>query len=466
MQDDRETLKIILMPIKLYNTINSKKQIFKPLDKKAVRIYACGPTVYDFAHIGNLRTYIFEDVLRRVLEYNDYKVKQIMNITDVEDKIISKAIKENKTIGKITKPYEKIFFNDVKKLNIKKAEAYPRATKHIKEMISLIKRIIEKGFAYQSDDSSIYFDISKFKNYGRLSKLERRELKTGARISTDEYRKENARDFVLWKAKKNNEPSWPSPWGYGRPGWHIECSAMSIKYLGEHFDIHAGGVDNIFPHHENEIAQAEAATGKKFVDFWLHGEHLLVDGKKMAKSLGNFYNLELLEKRGFNPLALRYLILTSHYRSKLNFTWAALEAAQSALNNLYQTYLIFDKNYKTHKTNKSYKTYTKRFLTAINDDLNTPKSLAILWRAIKDENLSSLSKKQLLLEFDSVLGLGLKNIKKNKIPLNIKSIAAERAKLRANQQFIQADLLRKKIEGLGYIVEDTAYGTKITPVRH
>ena len=455
------------MPIKFYNTINRKIQIFKPLDKRVIRIYTCGPTVYNFAHIGNLRTYIFEDVLRRVLEYNDYKVKQVMNITDVEDKIINKAIKENKTIAEITKPYEKIFFSDIKKLNIKKAEVYPKATKHIKEIISLINKIIKKKFAYQSDDDSIYFDISKFKKYGRLSELEKKELKISARVSADEYQKEDARDFVLWKAKKNNEPSWPSPWGNGRPGWHIECSAMSIKYLGEYFDIHAGGVDNIFPHHENEIAQAEAATGKKFVNFWIHGEHLLVDGKKMAKSLDNFYNLEFLEKKGFNPLAFRYLILISHYRSKLNFTWTALEAAQNALNNLYRAFLILDKNHdKTRGANKSYETRKKQFLIAINDDLNTPKAIAVLWRVIKDKTLSSSLKKRLLLEFDSIFGLGLKNIKQIKIPSNLKIIIAEREKLRDNQQFIQADLLRKNIERLGYIVEDTAYGTKITPSRH
>ena len=478
MQDSRKNLKIIFMPIKLYNTINRKLQIFKPLDKQNIRIYACGPTIYDFAHIGNLRTYIFEDILRRVLEYNNYKVKQIMNITDIEDKIINKAVKENKTIAEITKPYEKIFFSDIKKLNIKKADNYPKATKHIKEIIALIRKIIEKKIAYQSEDGSIYFDISKFKNYGRLSNLEKIELKTGARVSTaaqesepriwrDEYQKENARDFVLWKAKKNKEPSWPSPWGNGRPGWHIECSAMSIKYLGEHFDIHAGGIDNIFPHHENEIAQTEAATGKKFVDFWIHGEHLLIGGKKMAKSLDNFYNLEFLEKKGFNPLAFRYLILISHYRSKLNFTWTALEAAQNALNNLYQTFSALDKNHnKTNKPNKSYINYKKQFLTAINADLNTPKAIAVLWQSIKDENFDPLLKKRLLLEFDLIFGLGLKNIKQAEIPSKIIAMAGEREKLRTNQQFIQADLLRKKIESLGYIVEDTAYGTKITAARH
>ncbi|MEK7635958.1 MAG: cysteine--tRNA ligase [Patescibacteria group bacterium] len=449
------------MPIRLYNTLNRKKQTFKSLDKKIVKIYTCGPTVYDIAHIGNLRTYIFEDVLRRVLEYNNYKVKQVMNITDVEDKIINKAVRENKTIGEIIKPYEKIFFDDIKKLNIKKAEVYPRATKHIKEMISLIKKIIKKKIAYKSDDGSVYFEISKFRNYGRLSELEKRKLKTGARISADEYQKENAKDFVLWKAKKDDEPSWPSPWGNGRPGWHIECSAMSIKYLGEHFDIHAGGVDNIFPHHENEIAQAEAATEKKFVNFWLHGEHLLVEGEKMSKSLGNIYTLRDLEKKSFNPLALRYLILTSHYCSKLNFTWAALEAAQNTLNYLYQAYLTLDKDNKINGTNKSYWPYTKRFRAAINNDLNTPKALAILWRAIKDKNLPASLKKRLLLEFDSIFGLGLKNIKKTKIPLNIKAMAAERVKLRNNQQFVQSDLLRKKIERLGYIVEDTLSGPKI-----
>ncbi len=277
--------------LKLYNTLSRKKQVFRPLRDKKVGLYACGPTVYDYAHIGNLRTYIFEDVLRRTLKHNGYRVKQVMNITDIDDKIIKRSQKEKKNIYKITKPLTKIFFGDLRKLNIEKAEVYPRATAHIKEIIKLIQILLKKGFAYHGKDKSIYFKISKFKKYGRLSGLKKRELKIGARIEADEYNKNQARDFVLWKAKKQGETFWPSPFGNGRPGWHIECSAMSMKYLGNTLDIHAGAVDLIFPHHENEIAQSEAATGKKFVNYWVEGEHLSVDGRRMAKSLNDCYTL-------------------------------------------------------------------------------------------------------------------------------------------------------------------------------
>ena len=489
--------------IKFYNTLSRKKQPFKPLNNKAVKIYACGPTVYDFAHIGNLRTYIFEDILRRTLEYNGYKIKQVMNITDVEDKIIKKAKAEKKDIFEITKPYTKIFFSDLKKLNIEKSEFYPKATEHIKEMVGLIKKLIAKRFAYRGEDGSIYFSISKFQNYGKLSQLKKRQIKIGARISADEYKKEEARDFVLWKTKTRcekcesmrmpriifkiikSEPAWWSPWGWGRPGWHIECSAMAMKYLGETLDIHAGGVDLIFPHHENEIAQSEAVTGKKFVRYWLHSEHLLVDNQKMSKSLGNIYPLEELEKRGFNPLAFRYLVLTSHYRSKLNFTWESLEAAQNAINNLNNELRIMfspkanprrvyyelpaKQKIKTNSDKNLITNYEKKFLFVINDDLNTPKAIALIWQIIKDRQLANISKKKLVLEFDKALGLGLKSVKavkSVKIPQKIKQLAAQREKLRTNKQFIQADALRKQIEELGYIIEDTSYEPKITPSRH
>ncbi|MCL5004825.1 MAG: class I tRNA ligase family protein, partial [Patescibacteria group bacterium] len=326
-------------------------------------------------------------------------------------------------------------------------------------------------------DGSIYFNIQKFKNYGKLSQLQKREIKSGTRVDVDEYNKEQAQDFVLWKASKhrltqigtqihtdnNYEPSWQSPWGWGRPGWHIECSAMAIKYLGKTFDIHAGGVDLIFPHHENEIAQSEAATGKKFVNYWLHGEHLLVNNEKMSKSLGNIYTLRDLEQKNFNPFAFRYLVLTSHYRSKLNFTWESLQAAQNALNNLYNEMVIINANKKSTSISKNQRkpAHEKQFLDAINDDLNTPKAIALVWEIVKDKNLSLNAKKSLVLKFDKVLGLGLKNVKSVKIPLKIRQMAAEREKLRANKQFIPADLLRKKIEELGYIVEDSAAGPKI-----
>jgi len=460
----------IKVMLKLYNTLTHKRQIFKPIDKKAPRqssgqvsLYTCGPTVYDFAHIGNLRTYIFEDVLRRTLKYDGYKVKQVMNITDIDDKIIKLSQKEKKDIFEITRPLAKIFFEDLKKLNIEKAEVYPLATNHIKEIIALIKILIKKGFAYAGKDKSIYFDISKFKNYGRLSQLKKRDLKIGARIEADEYNKNQARDFVLWKAAKPNEHFWESPFGNGRPGWHIECSAMAMKYFGPSLDIHCGAVDLIFPHHENEISQSEAATSKRFVDYWVEGEHLLVDGQKMSKSLNNFYTLRDVENKNFNPLAFRYLVLTSHYRSKLNFSWESLAAAQSALDNLYENFRTSDvRNIKTSNIQE----YEKKFASAINDDLNTPKAVALVWQIAKDEQISSSAKKQLLLKFDKVLGLGLNKIKPLEIPLKIKQIADKRELLRRNKQFIQADQLRKKIESLGYKIEDTQHGPKITPARH
>lgn len=459
--------------IKLYNTLTRKKEVFRPLhDKKALRhgsgrvgLYTCGPTVYNYAHIGNLRTYVFEDILRRTLKYSGYQVRQVMNITDIEDKIIKRAIKEGKNIYAITNPYTKIFFNDLKKLNIEKAEFYPKASKNIKGMIDLIKVLMKKRFAYQSEDGSIYFDISKFKNYGKLSELKKREIKMGARVSADEYGKNQAQDFVLWKARKSKEPFWPSPWGDGRPGWHIECSVMSIKHLGATFDIHTGAVDLIFPHHENEIAQSEAATGKKFVNYWLEGEHLLVDEQKMAKSSGNFYTLRDLENKKFSPLAFRYLVLTSHYRSKLNFTWKSLGAAQNALENLYEFMESIGERQATKKS-RNPNAYEKRFTAAINDDLNTPKALAVVWDIVKDQNLLSKSKKQLLLKFDKVLGLGLNKIKIVKIPTKIKELVEKREELRRSKQFIQADRLRKKIERLGYKIEDTPYGPQITTTRH
>ncbi len=449
----------------LYNTLSRKKEKFKPLKGKTANIYTCGPTVYNYAHLGNLRTYIFEDILRRTLKFNGYKVRQITNITDVEDKIIKKAQQEKKTIYQITRPYEKIFFEDLKKLNIEKAERYPRATGHIKEMTDIISALMKKGFAYQGDDKSIYFKISKFKNYGKLSGLKNGQIKTGAKVSADEYDKDEAQDFVLWKAAKPGEPTWPSPWGPGRPGWHIECSAMSMKYLGATLDIHAGGVDLIFPHHENEIAQSEGATGKKFSRFWVHGEHLLVDSEKMSKSLGNIFTLRDIEKMDINFLAFRYLLLGTHYRKKINFTWRSLESAQKALNNIYE---FFREKGGAQKTGddetKKAKSYTAKFAGAINDDLNTPRALSIVWEIIKDKGMANKTKKGLLIGFDGVLGLGLKNIKPQKtaqIPQKITLLAQKRELLRNNKQFIKADALRKQAEKLGYLIEDTPHGPKI-----
>lgn len=448
--------------MKLYNFLSLKKEVFRPLKNKKVGLYTCGPTVYAPAHLGNLRTYIFEDILRRTLKYNGYQIKQIQNITDIEDKIIKKMKQENKSLTEITGLYSKIFFNDLKKLNIEKAEVYPKATAHIKEMIVLIKKLMAKKIAYQGRDGSIYFNISKFKNYGRLSRLKKRKIKIGARIAADEYNKEQAQDFVLWKRRESDEPFWPSPFGDGRPGWHIECSAMSMKYLGETFDIHAGGVDLIFPHHENEIAQSEAVTGKKFANYWIYGEHLLVHGQKMAKSLGNFYTLQDIENRSFKPASFRYLILTSHYRSKLNFTWNSLKAAQNAMDNLiYNLQLTTNNQQLTANNDKKIRKYKKLFLAAINDDLNTPKAIAIIWQIIKDKKMSNTIKKKIIIEFDAVLGLNLNKIKPFKIPPAINDLIRQREISRVNKQFIQADALRKEIEKLGYVIEDTDSGPKV-----
>jgi cysteinyl-tRNA synthetase len=449
--------------IRLYNTLSRKIELFKPINKGRAGLYTCGPTVYNYAHIGNLRTYIFEDVLRRTLKYNGYKVKQVMNITDVEDKIIKRALQKKKNIYAITRPYTKVFFDDLKKLNIEKAEFYPKATENIKEMIELIKTLVKRGFAYQGEDNSVYFDISKFGKYGKLSNLQKREIKTGARVNADEYDKKQAQDFVLWKAKKNNEPSWQSPWGPGRPGWHIECSAMSMKYLGKTFDIHTGGVDLIFPHHENEIAQSEAATGRKFVNFWLEGEHLLVDGQRMAKSLGNFHTLRNMENKKFNPLAFRYLVLTSRYRSKLNFTWKSLAAAENALNGLCQFLRDAGTAGRKIKDGEKSRIYEEKFTAAINNDLDTPKAISLVWKLIKNTDLRAETKKQLLLKFDKVLGFRLNQVKPLKIPKEIKHLAIKREQFRVNKQFVQADRLREKINLLGYIVEDTPRGPIIYP---
>ena len=448
----------------LYNTLSRKKEAFKPIKKTAVTFYACGPTVYDRVHIGNLRTFIFEDVLRRTLKYNGYSVRQVMNITDIEDKIIRRLKREKKRkVEEITRPYSKLFFDDIKKLNIEKAESYPLVTKNISEIIKLIQKLVVKKIAYKSKDGSIYFDISKSSKYGRLTRLKKIALSSGARVSTDEYEKGEAGDFVLWKAKKPGEPSWKSPFGDGRPGWHIECSALSAKYFGVTFDIHTGGVDLIFPHHENEIAQSEAATGKKFVNYWVHGEHLLVNKKKMSKSLGNFYTLDDLKKKEFNPLSFRYLVLNTHYRSKLNFTWKGIASAANGIHALYHevAFLKFLEkkiaNSKSQISNKlqavKLRDYSEQFIAAINDDLNTSKALAAVWDLIGSKEIRPLNKLALLFKFDEVLGLKLKEaVKFSRPPAKVGNLVKEREKYRANKQFVQADALLKRVEALGYMI--------------
>jgi len=462
------------MALKFYNFLTRKKENFKSLRPKQVGFYACGPTVYDYAHIGNLRTYIFEDILKRTLEYNGYKVNHIVNITDVEDKIIRESQKTGKSIADFVKPYEKAFFEDLKKLNIEKAQKYPKATRHIKEMIKIIEALLKKGLAYESD-GSIYFDISKFSakggsasvgKYGKLSGLKSRELKAGARVDVDEYDKASAEDFVLWKApKESNLPTWSASFGAGRPGWHIECSAMSMKYLGETFDIHAGAVDLLFPHHENEIAQSEGATGKPFVKYFIEGEHLSVNGEKMSKSLGNIFNLHDLEAKKFDPLALRYLALTAHYRSKLNFTWESLQSAQNALSNLRDLIVNLKNQPRSdvliHDNQKIVNRFKKKFLGRINNDMEMPAVVALLWEVVKSEKLSPKTKYDLIIDFDKVFGLNLGKIEVKKIPVKVLQLAKEREKYRQAKNFAKSDILRKKIESLGWLIDDSSSGPKL-----
>src|SRR4030065_1580791 len=320
-----------------FNTFTRQKEIFNPINPNEVRMYTCGPTVYDYAHIGNFRAFLFEDLLKRWLKHRGFKVTHVMNLTDVDDKTILGSKKQQIPLRQYTEFYAKAFFEDAKALNIEPADQYPRATEHIPEMTTLIKQLLCKGYAYKGEDDSIYYAISKFKEYGKLSKIRVQDLKKGVRVKTDEYAKEEAQDFALWKAwtAEDGDVFWETELGKGRPGWHIECSPMSMKYLGETFDIHFGGVDNIFLHHVNEIAQSQAATGKKFVNYWLHSAHLLVEGMKMAKRLGNFYTLRDLLNKGWNPVVIRYLLISTHYRQQLNFTIEGLEASKNAPQKLY-----------------------------------------------------------------------------------------------------------------------------------
>jgi cysteinyl-tRNA synthetase len=441
--------------MKIYNTLSHQVEEFKPINPPNVSMYTCGPTVYNFMHIGNLRTFVFSDLLFRVLKFDDFQVEAAQNITDIDDKIIKKAKDEAKTISEVTTEYTKYFLEDIEKLNInpRNLKEQPRATEYVEKMVAYIQILIEKEFAYVEKDGSVYFDISKFTDYGKLSGLEKRELKTGTRVLSDEYSKDDVQDFALWKAVEENEVGYDSPWGKGRPGWHIECSVMSQSILGNKIDIHAGGIDLIFPHHENEIAQSEAKTGESpFVKYWVHGAHMLVDGKKMSKSLHNFYTLAEIADRGFDPLALRYLFLQTHYRQEMNFTFEALEAAQNALNRLRKEVAAWE------DSSTSILEYEEQFRNAVNDDLNMPQSLSTLWEVVRSDKTNS-EKLATVLKFDEVLGLSLKDAKsliqkQETVPAEVQEMLKEREDLRKEKKFIEADKIREKILEMGYKVED------------
>ena len=466
--------------LRFYNTLTRKKEIFKPIKKGWVKIYSCGPTVYDFAHIGNFRAYVFADILRRYLEYKGYQVKHIMNITDIDDKTIKNSKMAKMSLKDFTEKYTREFFKDLETLNIKKASYYPKATENIQEMIKFTEALEKKGYAYERLHS-VYFDISKFKDYGKLSRIDLKKIKPGARVDLDEYQKDAPGDFTLLKRSTLDELKrgifYQTKWGKVRPGWHLECSVMSVKYLGKTFDIHTGGVDLIFPHHENEIAQSEAYTGKKFVNFWLHNEHLLVEGKKMSKSLGNFYTLRDLLKRGYAWRAIRYFLLNSHYRQKTNLSFKALKGTEKAIERIKTFIEKMGRRPKVKTPSQNLKLIKsliskakKDFGEAMDEDLNTSKALSAIFNLIKEANkieeVDSKTVKQILNlinKFDSVFGLKLLETKKGeiRIPEKVIKLLKKREGLRKLKHWGEADEMRIKIKQMGYWVEDTKEGSKI-----
>jgi len=445
--------------MELYNTLAGKLEKFVPQNSHQATLYTCGPTVYDFSHIGNLRTYLFEDILKRTLKLAGFSVKHVMNITDVDDKTIEKSQADKIELSKITKQYEATFVADIKKLNIILPDKFTRATEYIGQMVNLIAALEKKGLAYKTPDGSIYFSISKFKDYGKLSKLDKKGIKSGARVNQDEYQKENPADFALWKAwdEADGDIYWLTSLGKGRPGWHIECSAMSQAELGETIDIHAGAVDLIFPHHENEIAQSEGASGKKFVRFWLHGEHLLVNGKRMAKSENNFYTLLDIVKKGFDPLDFRYLCLSAHYRDKLNFTWESLTGAKNARTRAIK---ILSSRPRPDRGSINSE-YISKFKSALENDLNTPETLAVFWNLLRDEKIPAGDKKATALKMDEIFALDLDKVSTSEIPAGVQKLVDERKVARKEKNFELSDKLRGQIEELGCTVEDTDSGSKV-----
>ncbi len=445
--------------MKIYNTLSRSVEEFAPINPPNVGMYSCGPTVYDYQHIGHMRRYVGDDLLIRVLKYNDFKVQPVMNITDVghlvsdadegEDKMEKGAKKFGLSVWDIAKKFEQQFKDSCLLLNIELPIDLMHATDYISEQINLIKKLEEKGFTYKTADG-IYFDTSKFSDYFKLSRQNPEELKAGVRVEMGE--KKNVSDFALWKFSPKDEKrqmEWKSPWGVGFPGWHIECSAMSMKALGESFDIHTGGIDHINIHHTNEIAQAQAATGKPFVKYWVHHAFLTVEGEKMSKSLGNTFTVEDVVSKGFDPMSLRYLYLQTHYRQEMNFTWDSLAASQTALNKLRRHYL---------EAGSGEIVLPDEFETAINDDLNLPKALSVVWENIDDLNKETLD------TIDSVLGLQLSRYKEEdiEVPENIQSLVNKREELRKAGNWEEADKVRQEVEGLGYQIEDTKDGIKVT----
>ncbi len=450
------------MNISLYNTLTRKKETFSPLTEGKVSMYHCGPTVYDTPHIGNYRTFILNDLIRRIFEYSGYQVTQVMNITDIDDKIIKKSHEEKISPQELTSKYEKLFLEEIASLRILTPHHLVRATDHIADMVTLISTLLEKGVAYKADDG-VYVSIEKVKGYGELANLDlSKNDHSHERIANDEYDKDNPRDFTIWKFRtpEDGETFWVAPFGEGRPGWHIECSAMAMKILGPTLDIHTGGQDLIFPHHTNEIAQSQSATGKKFAQIWMHGAFMSMNDEKMAKSKSNVIKLETLIEESVSPLAYRYWLMTGHYRSPLNFTFEAVRAAQTALIRLIAAVRDLA---DSGTVNASYK---EKFVTAITDDLELPKALALIWELLKDSSVSDADKRATILDFDRVFGLDLASLPPTLsepivIPVEIQALVDAREEARAEKDWEKADALRAEIESRGYEIKDTTEGIRI-----
>ena len=483
------------MPLRLYNTLTRSVEPFEPADGKTVRMYTCGPTVYNPAHVGNFRTFLFEDLLRRVLRMHGWEVIQVMNLTDVDDKIIKRAHEQGKTITQVTDPVTEIFHQDRKYLRIEDAEVYPTATGHIPEMIALVEQLLAKGIAYKADDGSVYFAIARFPGYGRLSRLDTREIKSGARVAQDDYTKENAQDFALWKAAKDEDEAtgavWDAPFGRGRPGWHLECSAMAMKYLGETLDIHGGGVDLVFPHHEDEIAQSEGATGKPFSRFWCHGEFLQVDGTKMSKRIGNVSTVSDLREKGISAAALRHFVFSTHYRKQINLSGVALEASIEAVARIGEfAHRLVEAKGGTRELAAAAETAELEFKTALDNDLNAPEAVAALFTFIgranaeldrKGTDVAMLERSRQVFRLimgvldlepralrfvvsanrvdpEPVAASGLSEKEIQQVEWAVMKLR-ERVLARQNRDFKAADSLRSDVEGAGFAVKDTANGT-------
>ena len=458
------------MSTRFYNTINRKKVEFEPITPGTVKLYTCGPTVYDTAHIGNFRTFIFEDLLKRFLVFKGYEVYHVMNITDVDDKTIKRAITEEITINELTLKYTEEFMNDIKSLKILPADKYPRATDHIDEMIKMIQALEENGYAYETEDHSVYFRLDAYDSYGQLTQIDLTQQRVNERIINDEYSKDNPQDFALWKARDDDDGKiyWESPWGRGRPGWHIECSAMSIKYLGNHFDIHCGGVDNIFPHHENEIAQSVSATQEPFVNYWMHSEYLQIQGDKMSKTLGNYYKISDLISEGFTAEEIRFTLLNAHYRSKLDFSLKQKQEARTTIQRItdFQQRLLELKD--SSETESSIPDEFEEFVAALDDDLDTPKAFAIFFGWIRSMN-KLLDRGEF--KFSQING-GLDFIDKfddlfaiipdaESIPQNIYDLIKKREKARLKQDWKTADKIRNQLYQEGWLVADSPSGPKV-----